>query len=68
MSINRSILNQSNTIQISIDFVSEVYTFVEDNVRGETTHLNGETIRPKAVKQSDLKQLNILCKFPLFLY
>ena len=49
MSINRSILNQSNTIQISIDFVSEVYTFVEDNVRGETTHLNGETIRPTRV-------------------
>ena len=25
---------------------SEVYMFVEDNVRGETIHLNGETIRP----------------------
>ena len=26
--------------------------FVEDNVRGETIHLNGETIQPKAIKHS----------------
>ena len=53
---SKSIDQYSQSIKHHSDFnwfcISEVYKFVEENVHGETIHLNNETIPPKANKHS----------------
>ena len=58
VSINRSVLSINQTpFRFQLTSFSEVYKFVEDNIRGETILID-------VVKQSDLKQLNHSLQIP----